>query len=97
MARYRTKPCEIDAIQLTQDTETIAAIIEWIDDIDMSTCGFARSATINKVLEDEYLPIQTLEGEMRASFGDYIIKGLAGEFYPCKPDIFKQKYEPIDN
>jgi len=41
-------------------------------------------------------PIQTLEGEMIASQGDWIIKGVRGEFYPCKPDIFKDTYEMIE-
>ena len=40
------------------------------------------------------LTIPTLEGEMTASDGDYIIKGVQGEFYPCKPDIFEKTYEP---
>ena len=40
--------------------------------------------------------IKTLEGDLHASVGDYIIKGVNGEFYPCKPDIFKQTYEEID-
>ena len=39
--------------------------------------------------------IRTLEGNMIASVGDYIIKGLRGEFYPCKPDVFEKKYELI--
>lgn len=38
--------------------------------------------------------IQTLEGPMKVSYADYIIKGLKGEFYPCKPDIFQMTYEP---
>ena len=42
-----------------------------------------------------YLSIPTLEGLMRADVGDWIIKGVAGEFYPCKPDIFEQTYEPV--
>ena len=41
------------------------------------------------------LVIKTLEGNMIASIGDYIIKGLRGEFYPCKPDVFEKKYELI--
>ena len=39
--------------------------------------------------------VLTLEGEMRATVGDYIIRGVQGEFYPCKPDIFAATYEPI--
>ena len=42
------------------------------------------------------LHINTLEGDMRADTGDYIIKGVKGEFYPCKPDIFKQTYSPAE-
>ena len=42
-----------------------------------------------------WIDIPTLEGVMRAVPGDYIIKGVAGEFYPCKPDIFEQTYEPV--
>lgn len=42
-----------------------------------------------------YIPIETLEGTMRASVGDYIIKGVNGEFYPCKPDIFEKTYEKV--
>ena len=44
----------------------------------------------------EKLIIPTLEGDHEASVGDYIIKGVQGEFYPCKPDIFKQTYEKIN-
>lgn len=43
------------------------------------------------------LTIITLEGEMTVSYGDYIIKGIAGEFYPCKPDIFMRTYEPVED
>ena len=46
-------------------------------------------------VEDTQLVIPTLEGDMKASKGDYIIKGIKGEFYPCKPDIFKQSYNMI--
>lgn len=41
------------------------------------------------------LMIRTLEGDMRATYGDYVIRGVAGEFYPCKPDIFEQTYEEL--
>lgn len=45
--------------------------------------------------EVDYVAIKTLEGTMWASPGDYIIKGVAGEFYPCKPGIFGETYEPV--
>jgi len=41
--------------------------------------------------------VQTLEGDMQAGRGDWLIKGVRGEFYPCKDDIFRQTYEPVDN
>lgn len=43
--------------------------------------------------DDGVVYIDTLEGTMKAKYGDYIIKGVSGEFYPCKPDIFEQTYE----
>lgn len=45
---------------------------------------------------DKEVIIQTLEGQLRAAPGDWIITGLQGEKYPCKPDIFKKTYEPIE-
>lgn len=45
--------------------------------------------------EHHYLIIPTLEGDMTAQPGDWIIRGIKGEFYPCKPDIFSQTYEPV--
>jgi hypothetical protein len=64
---------------------------------------FINSADIHEFCKDkvrepvgkDYLEIETLEGVMRANKGDYIIKGVSGEFYPCKPDIFKATYEEI--
>lgn len=44
----------------------------------------------------DYCLIKTLEGEMRGEFGDYIIQGIKGEIYPCKPDIFEATYEPVE-
>jgi len=43
-----------------------------------------------------YVEIKTLEGAMRGNVGDYIIRGVKGEFYPCKPDIFEATYEPVE-
>lgn len=80
MARYKTKPCEIEAIQWTG--KNIIELLDWGK---------------GKILWDDAddLFIDTLEGRMKANINDYIIKGLRGEFYPCKPDVFKKKYEAI--
>ena len=50
---------------------------------------------INFDIKNGNIYIDTLEGRMRADVYDYIIKGLKGKFYPCKPDVFKKKYEAI--
>ena len=75
--KYRKKPVTIEAIQWTGKN---------LSEIDNFVCvSIANKGTI--------LIIHTLEGDMEASIGDYIIKGVNGEFYPCKPDIFDKTYE----
>ena len=82
MARYKTKPCEIEAIQYTVDN--LAEILQW------------GKGKINFNIKNGNIYIDTLEGRMRADVYDYIIKGLRDEFYPCKPDVFEKKYNRID-
>lgn len=82
MAKFRKKPVIVEAIQLT-GYESAVAIKEWVG----SQCNIERG--------DSTLSIHTLEGVMVADEGDWIIRGVAGEFYPCKPDIFEQTYEPV--
>lgn len=81
--KYRKKPVVIEAIQLTEDT---------IEEILNFTNNKAR---IDVIGCDMVLVIPTLEGDHIADFDDYIIKGVKGEFYPCKPDIFEQTYEKV--
>ena len=81
MAKYRKKPVVIDAVQ-------------WNGRNEIYISKFIGG---NLEMGDETLFIQTLEGKMEASVGDYIIKGIKGEFYPCKPDVFEKTYEPIDD
>jgi len=52
--------------------------------------------TIEAYQTDEELEIETLEGTMKANKGDWIIKGVKGELYPCKPDVFEMTYEQVD-
>ncbi|GGH46007.1 hypothetical protein GCM10008014_08390 [Paenibacillus silvae] len=94
MAKFRKKPVEVEARMLVNEREKIAAAIEWVNDIDMSTSAFGRNACIDSAIERGGVEITTLEGTMLARFGDYIIKGVNGEFYSCKPDIFAKTYEP---
>jgi hypothetical protein len=91
---YRKKPVIIEAAHLTDvSRQTIAA---WI--IDHGTAVYVEKPYVIRAqgLEETYaFEIKTLEGYMTASYGDYIIKGVNGEFYPCKPDIFAKTYEEL--
>lgn len=85
--KYRKKLVIIEAIQFEDNSDRIIEIHE-----------FMGGDTIRVNYEDKdnpYLKIETLEGIMKASVGDYIIKGVNGEFYPCKPDIFEKTYERV--
>lgn len=82
--KYRKKPIVIEAIQVPPDVyndETMALDLGVTHDPERKTDCFL---------------IQTLEGEMRAYPGDWIIRGIKGELYPCKPDIFAATYEKAE-
>lgn len=83
--RYKTKPCEIEAIEWTGDN------FEEIAEFTNHTAAMMLMYSSRRY----ELIIKTLEDYMIASVGDFIIKGLKGEFYPCKPDVFHKKYEEI--
>lgn len=93
--KYIKKPVEIEAIQLKEDN-----IIEVFDFLDGANYKETKSTEEledfnQRMLKQGYIEIETLEGIMKANFGDYIIKGIKGEFYPCKPDIFIATYEEV--
>ena len=88
MAKYRKKPIEIEAIQLTN--ESIIEVINWITNYTNIEIDTDKDDNVIGII------IPTLEGKMKASIGDYIIKGIRVEFYPCKPDIFEQTYELVE-
>lgn len=81
--RYRKKPIEVEAVQITaatfDDPHPNPAHIPGVVYDHVTRCAF----------------IKTLEGEMRADLGDWIIKGVKGELYPCKPDIFEATYDEV--
>jgi len=91
MAKYRKKPVVIEAVRwygkLTDGTEWP----EWFRD----EVGYGIRVDANTVYPNMVLVIVTLEGDMRANPGDYIIRGIKGEVYPCKPDIFEATYEAV--
>ena len=84
MKKYRKKPVVIEAVQLIK--ENYAFVDDWIQ-----RCGGREC----ELYSDKSLLIHTLEGNMIANKGDWIIKGIKGEFYPCKSDIFEMTYEEV--
>lgn len=98
MGKYRKKPVVIDAVNW--DGKNLIDMVAFCQDgrkPDLSTdISRDRWQDYESGVIKSGFYIQTLEGKMRADIGDYIIKGIKGEFYPCKPDIFLQTYEKVD-
>ena len=91
MPKFRKKPVVIEAIQWTG--KNLKEIIDFTG-LNESAQKWSWEEYEKVVLEDGF-KIFTLEGTMSADIGDFIIQGVQGEFYPCKPDIFEQTYEPV--
>ena len=85
--KFRKKPVEIEAVQWDGSPSTVHAIQNWAEEYSKFIVFIGWS----NVLE-----IPTLEGTMRAHVGDWIIRGVKDEFYPCKPDIFEATYELLE-
>ena len=85
-AFFRKKPVVIEARQLVDDLRSHTQVANWIN---------ANGGTAEVPFAEPCIFILTLEGRMRADIGDWIIKGVQGEFYPCKPDIFEATYEAV--
>jgi len=79
---FRKKPVVIQAMQVPEQPADCDALCNWLESCE------------HWVIVEKGVILTTLEGEMRANVGDWIIKGVKGEFYPCKPDIFEATYEP---
>lgn len=84
MKKYRKKPVVIEAVQYDLEESNRSEIIQFIGAEEYS-----------EDLIEEGIEIKTLEGKMKVSPGDFVIKGIKGEFYPCKPDIFEATYEEV--
>jgi len=86
MAQYRKKPVVIEAVQYDGNFRCLDEFsINEVSHFKVSRDDNGKSC----------IKIPTLEGEMVASIGDYIIRGIKGEYYPCKPDIFEATYEKV--
>lgn len=86
--KFRKKPVVVEAIQLTETNR--GEILKWAK-------SYARLGSLIRVVPkggfQHQMLVHTLEGTMTADVGDWIIRGMKGEFYPCKPDVFDQTYE----
>lgn len=93
--RYRNKSVVIEAYQFTSQIAE-----DYLFDKkplpEGLRLGVAIYNPVERTISDCKFGIETLEGFMTADFGDWIIKGIKGEFYPCKPDIFEATYEKVD-
>ncbi len=90
--KYRKKPVVIHAWQFLPDDKIVLDFPKWMGDpYDEQTTGPYIHA------DGETMSMHTLEGTMHARPGDWIIRGVKGEFYPCKPDIFAATYEPVES
>lgn len=83
--KFQKKPVVIEARQLRVDN---------MESIEAWCHGSIKGMRLPP--EERIIHIQTLEGEMTARINDWIIKGINGEFYPCKPDIFERSYERVE-
>lgn len=99
--RYRKKPVVIEAFQMTRerrkDNSEWPAWLHEAWNKSRFEAGSLYPSDYPKSSGYDPLMISTLEGAHKVSWGDYIIQGVSGELYPCKPDIFDKTYEPVDD
>lgn len=109
--KYTKKPVEIEAMQFVGSSMDAIDVVQWFKENNYPwLVGEALDPDSLRIRGEKGRPtrgiwinpdggdfmIRTLEGDMKVTRGDYIIKGVKGEFYPCKPDIFEQTYESVD-
>lgn len=91
--KYRKKPVVIEAVQFTRENA-----LAWLNCPASTPFGLFVSGgwhPVNQTIYSATISIDTLEGKMRADLDDWIIKGIKGELYPCKPDIFAATYDSV--
>jgi hypothetical protein len=99
MSKYRKKPVTIEAFQMTKarrlDNSEWPAWLHQAWQLSTTELGSVFCSPDGELVgEPSRLFIQTLEGTMKVEWGDWIIQGIKGELYPCKPDIFELTYDP---
>lgn len=93
MDKYIKKPIEVEALQIHGNIEEIKEFIGENGDAYINDAAWKAGADRPRTV----VTIHTLEGDMKATDGDYIIKGVKGEFYPCRKDIFEETYELVES
>lgn len=86
--KYRKKPVVVEVVRFDKE--------KWKNEISQAKLSETFPMVLLSIINGFNPVIETLEGDMKVSDGDYIIKGVQGEFYPCKPDIFKETYEVVE-
>jgi hypothetical protein len=102
--KFRKKPVTIEAVLLENTDSSIQEAMAFMNLVIDSGIKKTESKDNDERVLDYFdmcknkggIEISTLEGVMKANFGDWIIKGVNGEFYPCKPDIFEKTYEELN-
>ena len=89
--KYRKKPVVVEAVKIYGNPDEIKQFVGNNGEAYIDDCAYRAGAAAPRTV----VTIHTLEGNMIASDGDYIIKGVEGEFYPCKGGIFEKTYEPV--
>lgn len=88
MPKYRKKPVVVEAFQMTEVAYEKGDWPEWLRDAWRRTFDYDH--------HHDGMMIKTLEGVMRVAPDDYIIQGVHGELYPCKPDVFEATYDAVE-
>jgi hypothetical protein len=104
VSRYRNKPVEIEAVRFDGSPESGAVIVQWAQSHGAQEAEyhpfladrFKGDPKVYVAHPDPYMRIKTLESVMTAGPGDWIIRGVKGEFSRCKPDIFAETYDSVD-
>lgn len=87
--RYRKKPVVVEAMQFEGTKDSANRVLAWIGSHDQ------KAQRVSGTDPEKGLTISTLEGDMLTDPWDYVIRGVKGEFYPCKPDIFHATYDAV--
>jgi hypothetical protein len=100
--KFRKKPVEVEAMQFIGGMEHLHEVYQWVEKNTQGSydCNAPNdpvpASGVSIEAETGFMVIMTLEGQMQVKLGDWIIKGVNGEFYPCKPDIFEKTYELVE-